>query len=383
MNMLAAGKESEAPDISLAKAVVDALPNPLIVLDGDEHICLANAAAENYFQASSTALLRHKLHDLVPFSSPVFGAVAQARNNAGVVNEYAIAVGTPRHGGERLVDIQAAPMTEQPNHVIVMLLERSMAHKIDRQLTSRGAARSVSGMASMLAHEIKNPLAGIRGAAQLLEPALGAEDRALARLICDETDRIRDLVDQMEVFSDERPLDKKPVNIHAVLERVKQLIVAGMPAGVTVREDYDPSLPPVLGNKDQLVQIFLNLAKNAAEAIDQSGEAGEIMITTAFRSGIRLTVPGSSERVTLPFEVCIHDTGPGVAEELRPNIFDPFVTTKPGGRGLGLALVAKIVRDHGGIVECIGRERGTTFRVLLPMLRDAPTPKDLEEEAIP
>ncbi len=383
MIMMAPEKKPEAPDALLAKAVIDALPNPLIVLNADEHICLANVAAENYFQASSNVLLRHKLRDLVPFSSPVFGAVAQARNIAGVVNEYAIAVGTPRLGGERLVDIQAALMTEQPDFVIVMLLERSMAHKIDRQLTSRGAARSVSGMASMLAHEIKNPLSGIRGAAQLLEPALGSEDRALARLICDETDRIRDLVDQMEVFSDERPLDKKPINIHAILERVKQLTVAGMAPGVSVREDYDPSLPPVLGNRDQLVQVFLNLAKNAAEAINQGGEAGEILITTAFRPGIRLTVPGTTDRITLPYEVCIHDTGPGVPEELRPNIFDPFVTTKPGGRGLGLALVAKIVRDHGGIVECIGRERGTTFRVLLPMLRGAETLREFDGDATP
>ena len=375
-----AAPPAEAP---LARAVVDALPNPLIVLDQDERICLANVAAEDYFQASSNVLLRHKLGDLVPFSSPVFGAVAQARASSGVVNEYSVAVGTPRLGGERLVDIQTTVMHDEPRYVIVMLLERSMALKIDRQLTSRGAARSVSGMATMLAHEIKNPLAGIRGAAQLLEPALGADDRALARLICDETDRIRDLVDQMEVFSDERPLEKKPVNIHAVLERVKQLTVAGMGHGITVREDYDPSLPPVLGNKDQLVQVFLNLAKNAAEAIRQGGEAGEILITTAFRPGIRLTVPGTTERITLPLEVCVHDTGPGVPEELRPNIFDPFVTTKPGGKGLGLALVAKIVRDHGGIIECVGRERGTTFRVLLPMLRGSYAPRDFDGETNP
>ena len=367
-------------DAPLAKAVLDAMPNPLIVIDEDERISLANVAAEDYFQVSSNILLRHRLRDIVPFSSPVFGAVAQARSVAGVVNEYSVAVGTPRLGGERLVDVQAAVMHEQPRFVIVMLLERSMALKIDRQLTSRGAARSVSGMATMLAHEIKNPLAGIRGAAQLLEPSLGADDRSLARLICDETDRIRDLVDQMEVFSDERPLEKSPVNIHAVLERVKQLTVAGMGQGVTVREDYDPSLPPVLGNKDQLVQVFLNLAKNAAEAIQQGGEAGEIIITTAFRPGIRLTVPGTTERITLPLEVCIHDTGPGVPEELRPNIFDPFVSTKPSGKGLGLALVAKIVRDHGGIVECVGRERGTTFRVLLPMLRGVEAPRDFERE---
>jgi two-component system nitrogen regulation sensor histidine kinase GlnL len=373
---LAAG----ARETPLVRAVVDALPNPLIVIDDSERVCLANAAAENYFQASSNVLLRHRLGDVVPFSSPVFGAVAQARALSGVVNEYSVAVGTPRLGGERLVDIQAAVMPDEPRYVIVMLLERSMALKIDRQLTSRGAARSVSGMASMLAHEIKNPLAGIRGAAQLLEPTLGDDDRALARLICEETDRIRDLVDQMEVFSDERPLDTRPVNIHAVLERVKRLMTAGIGQGVSVREDYDPSLPPVLGNKDQLVQVFLNLAKNAAEAIQAGGEAGEVLLTTAFRPGIRLTVPGTSERITLPLEVCVHDTGPGVPEELRPNIFDPFVTTKPGGKGLGLALVAKIVRDHGGIVECIGRERGTTFRVLLPMLRGTAAPRELDGE---
>lgn len=359
--------EIKAPP--LARIILDAIPNPLVVIDEHDRVSLANSAAENFFQISSSMLQRLKLSDLVPFSSPVIGAVAQAREQASAVNEYSIAVGSPRLGGERIVDLQAAPVNEDPRFAVIMLLERSMAHKIDRQLTSRGAALSVSGMASMLAHEIKNPLAGIRGAAQLLEPALGAEDRTLARLICDETDRIRDLVDQMEVFSDERPLDRRPVNIHVVLERVKQLLLAGMAPGVTVREDYDPSLPPVLGNRDQLVQVFLNLAKNAAEAITIGGEAGEITLTTAFRPGVRLTVPGSGERITLPLEVCVHDTGPGVAEELRQNIFDPFVTTKPGGRGLGLALVAKIVRDHGGIVECSPRDRGTTFRVLLPMLR--------------
>lgn len=375
-----ASSEPANPPPPLPRAIIDALPNPLLVIDNDNRICLANAAAENFFQASSAMLTRQGLSDIVPFSSPMFGAVAQARAISGIVNEYAIGVGTPRLGGERTVDLQTAVMPEDPRFVIVMLFERSMAHNIDRQLTSRGAARSVSGMASMLAHEIKNPLAGIRGAAQLLEPSLGEEDRSLARLICEETDRIRDLVDQMEVFSDERPLDLAPVNIHAVLERVKRLIVTSEPHGVVIREDYDPSLPPVLGNKDQLVQVFLNLAKNAVEAIAATGALGEITFTTAFKPGIRLTVPGSSARVTLPFEVCIKDTGPGVPDELRPNIFDPFVTTKPGGRGLGLALVAKIVRDHGGIVECANRSRGTTFRVLLPMMRSSREPAETVNE---
>lgn len=375
------GKVLELPvEFPLPRAIIDALPNPLLVIDAENRICLANAAAENYFQASSAMLTRQGLSDIVPFSSPVFSAVAQARAISGAVNEYAIGVGTPRLGGERTVDLQTAVMPEDPRYVMVILLERSMAHNIDRQLTSRSAARSVSGMASMLAHEIKNPLAGIRGAAQLIEPSLSAEDRSLARLICEETDRIRDLVDQMEVFSDERPLERAPVNIHAVLERVKQLVQAGEARGFAIREDYDPSLPPVLGNKDQLVQVFLNLAKNAAEAIASTGVPGEIVFTTAFKPGIRLMVPGSNERVTLPFEVCVKDTGPGVPDDLRPNIFDPFVSTKPGGRGLGLALVAKIVRDHGGIIECANRSRGTMFRVLLPMLRGRGAAETVSEE---
>jgi two-component system nitrogen regulation sensor histidine kinase GlnL len=352
----------------LAQAILDALPNPLVVIDGRDCICLVNGAAENFFKVSSAMLLRCRLDDLLPFSSSIFNAVTQARNTVGLVNEYDVAVGSPRLGGERLVDLQAAPMADDPFFVIIMLLERAVAHRIDRQLTSRNAARSVSGLAAMLAHEIKNPLAGIRGAAQLLEPSLGEEDRALARLICEETDRVRDLVDQMEVFSDERPLERIPVNIHAVLERVKQITLAGASSGLTMSENYDPSLPPVLGNRDQLVQVFLNLAKNATEAIGEG--SGNISFTTAFRPGFRLTMPNGSEQATLPLEVCIHDTGSGIPEELRPSIFEPFVTTKPGGRGLGLALVAKIVRDHGGTIECVGRNRGTTFRVLLPLARN-------------
>lgn len=352
--------------------LLDAIPNPILALDESNRIRFANAAAEDFFQAGKVALLRSALGDIVPFSSPAVSAVAEARRSGGTVNEHAISAGTPRFGGERSVDMQATLIHEAPRFVVVMLLERSMAHKIDRQLNHRGAARSVSGLASMLAHEIKNPLAGIRGAAQLIEPTLSSDDRALARLICDETDRIRDLVDQMEVFSDERPPERKPVNIHAVLEHVKAVIVAGLSRPIVIREDYDPSLPPVIGSRDQLVQVFMNLLKNAVEAIDEGGQSGEVLLSTAFRPGVRLTIAASGERVTLPLEVRVRDTGPGVPDDMRPHIFEPFVTTKIGGKGLGLALVAKIVHDHGGIVECEPNERGTTLRVLLPMMKEAP-----------
>lgn len=270
------------------------------------------------------------------------------------------------------------------NDMVRQLREsREEIQRLYRTQMSRAEHLATLGeLAAGLAHEIKNPLAGIRGAAQLLEPGLSSEDKTLTRLICAETDRIRDLVDQMEVFSDDRPVERKPVNIHIVLERVKHLAVAGIAGGVVIREEYDPSLPPVSGNHDQLVQVFLNLVKNAAEAVQAAGEGGEIVLTTAFRPGVRLTVQGTGERISLPLEVCVHDTGTGIPDDVKPHIFDPFITTKPGGKGLGLALVAKIIGDHGGVVESEARERGTTFRVLLPMLKgsdgsaaekDAPT----------
>src|SRR5262244_309550 len=350
-----------------ADALLHALPHPVIMVSPDGKIADANVAAEQFFEASTAMLRRHLLKELVPFGSPLLSLVDQVRTRGAAVNEYRVDLGTPRTPGERVVDLHVAPMPERSGYVVVMLQERTIADKMDRQLTHRGAARGVIALAAMLAHEIKNPLSGIRGAAQLLEQSAPDEDRTLTKLICDETDRIVKLVDRMEVFADERPIDREPVNIHVVFDHVKRLAQSGFGHHIKFVEEYDPSLPSVLANRDQLVQVFLNLLKNAGESIGEAATDGEIQLTTAFRPGVRLSMPGNKARVSLPLEFCIKDNGPGVPDDLLPHLFEPFVTTKPTGSGLGLALVAKIVGDHGGIIECESQPRHTIFRVLMPM----------------
>jgi len=353
--------------IASSDLVVNALPVPVLTVDMEGWIRGANAAAESFFDASFRVLQRQKLKDLLPFGSPVLTLVEEVRRRGASVSEYRIDIGNPRIGSERVVDVFATPIGNESDDVVLMLQERTIADKMDRQLTHRGAARSITALGAMLAHEIKNPLSGIRGAAQLLEQSADENDRMLTRLICDEADRIVKLVERMELFGDERPVERGPVNVHGVLDQVKRLAQSGFARHIRFVEQYDPSLPPVLGNRDQLVQVVLNLVKNAAEAIGIDALDGEIVLATAFRTGLKLQVPGAQDRVSLPIELTVQDNGPGIPPDLVGDLFDPFVTTKAQGSGLGLALVAKIVGDHGGIVECDPAPRRTTFRVLLPM----------------
>src|SRR5579859_760779 len=289
-------KSSGARPIDAARVPIDpdavlaALPTPVIVVDDGGHIRQVNPAAEQFFDAGASVLAGVLLTELVPADSPILALVEQARLSDGTVSEFGMHLETPRLS-QRLVSISVAPLVEQPGHVVLSFHALSIAAKIDRQLTHRHAARSVTAMAAMLAHEVKNPLSGIRGAAQLLEETVAPADRELTRLICEETDRICALVDRMDVFSDARPLERAPINIHEVLERVRTLAQNGFARTVRFVEDYDPSLPPVLGNRDRLIQVFLNLVKNAAEAVPEEG--GEIMLATAFQHGIRLAVAGS------------------------------------------------------------------------------------------
>ncbi|GAB6844928.1 two-component system nitrogen regulation sensor histidine kinase GlnL [Methylorubrum rhodinum] len=361
------GDEPDPASLPAAESVLNALPLPVLTIGPDERILRVNHAAELFFDASAKVMQRGRLRDIIPFASPIIALVAEVRRRRSSVAEYRVELIQPRSGAERSVDVFATPLRDEDDSVVLMLQERTIADKMNRQFTHRGAARSMVALGAMLAHEIKNPLAGIRGAAQLLELDREDEDRVLTRLICDESDRIVRIVERMELFGEERPVERGPVNVHGVLDQVKRSAQSGFARHIRFIENYDPSLPPVLGNRDQLIQVILNLVKNAAEAIGTDTVEGEITLSTAFRTGLRLQVPGSRERVSLPIEVAVRDNGPGIPADLLSDLFDPFVTTKAQGSGLGLALVAKIVGDHGGIVECDPVPRRTAFRILLPM----------------
>lgn len=340
-----------------------ALPFPAFLIDADELIADVNDAAEGFCVLSRKQMRGKALEKFAGAGSVVVDAIRQTKGSMRSVMLHDVTVGWG--GKDRgIANVQATRIGE--SEVLLLLHPRSIADKMDRSLSHRNAARSVAGMAAMLAHEIRNPLAGISGAAQLLSRSLGADDRALTEVIEDEAKRIGDLVNRVEAFGDMGPGLVEPINIHDVIDRAKRVAAVGFAAHMRFKDAFDPSIPPTAGSADQLMQVMVNLLKNAAEA---SPKGGVITLKTTYRPGVRLSLPGSRSQ-SLPIEISVSDNGPGIAAGIQDDVFEPFVSSKASGTGLGLSLVSKIMADHGGVVDCHSDSSGTEFRLLLPVWKE-------------
>lgn len=360
----AASPDPVAGKLPESLALLEALPIAILSLDNDNKVASVNGAAEALLGLSRSQLLNKALSEHIAADSPLFALIEAARAGASAVGESDMTLSGPRLAIEHAA-VDVAMVNAATGLVALVLQDRDLEWRLSQQAVSRDAVRSAKAIAAMLAHEVKNPLSGIRGAAQLLESKVPPGDRQLTQLICEETDRIVGLVNGLEVFTDSRPAPMSAVNIHEVLGHVRRLAEAGFGRDVAFREEYDPSLPSVLGNRDQLIQVFLNLFKNAAEALPIHG--GVIAIGTRYRPGLSVSEPGAGSRRRLGLVVTVQDNGAGVPDALKAQLFEPFVSGKSGGKGLGLALVAKLVTDHGGLIDCDSQPGRTVFSVILPI----------------
>jgi two-component system, NtrC family, nitrogen regulation sensor histidine kinase GlnL len=356
---IARGGLTTAPSGPAADALVAALPVALIVLDSEGCIGAVNAAAEILLNASAAALLHKPFGMVLRLPEPCLAGLRDDTQFTAFDADVEF-----HRGGRARVDFHATPLVDYPGWRLIALHGAASAQGIGER---RRSSRAAVGAAAMLAHEIKNPLAGIRGAAQLLDAGANDDTRRMTQLIRTEVDRVTALIDRMEQFTDDRPLGRAPENIYSILDHARSVAANGFATGIDIRDAFDPSLPPVLVHRDSMIQVILNLLKNASEAV--AGTGGSILLTTRYRHGV--AVPGEGGRLSVPIELCVVDDGPGPPTEITDHLFEPFVSSKASGRGLGLALVDKLVRDNGGIVQFAreGQPERTVFRLLLPRAR--------------
>ncbi len=349
-------------------ALWNSLPVPALLLNRDDTIAESNPSAEAFLNLSAKSLKDATVWDKVMIDAPLESAYARASENRTSLFVNDVDVGS----GERppmQCNIQFAPLRDETDDKMLMIFEpREMATRLNKSAQSIRAAKSAIGMAEMLAHEIKNPLAGITGAAQLLSMTLSNGDRELTDMIVDESRRIVALLDQVEQFGNLQPPNHAPVNIHDVLDRARQSASVGFGAHMMFIEDYDPSLPPTYADADQLLQVLLNLLKNASEA---GGAGGSIRLHTFYEPALRLQrADGSAAQ--LPLQIEIIDDGPGLPPAIAADVFEPFISGRENGTGLGLALVSKLIADVDGWISVDSVPGRTVFRVSLPTV-----PKDV------
>ena len=357
------GLRSDQEGPSLAEQMT-VLPVATLVVRPDNRIAEANVRAETLLNMARSAIIGSDVARTIRI------AEAGARFDIWHSNKAVAAYDIKVHAGrtaEMELDLMIAPIVDHDGWRVVSLHAQSEARKIGRR-SSTGGARSAMGAAAILAHEIKNPLSGIRGAAQLLESSNGGRDSALTQLICNEVDRIAALIDRMQDFTTDRTLECQSGNIYPLIDRAAGIAAAGFARNIRIIKSYDPSLPFAHINDDALVQVMINLLKNAAEALEHVDQP-RIRVETAFRHGVSVVVGGGKGSAVLPIEILVIDNGPGVPEHILDHLFNPFITAKRDGQGLGLALVDKLVRDMNGFVQ-YSRDRDageSCFRVLLPM----------------
>lgn len=346
---------------ALADTIWTSLPIPAFVLDADDRIADLNPPAEQFLNASARTIRGQPVFDRLAIDAPLEGAFARVRADLSplFINGVDVSGG---NAAPMICNIQIAPLTGIPGHVLLLMEPRQIADRMDRAHSVVSAAKSAIGMAEMLAHEIKNPLAGITGAAQLLSMNLGKDDLELTDLIVSESRRIVGLLEQVEQFGNVNPPKTQAVNIHDVLDRARRSAVVGFAAKMRFCEDYDPSLPLALGDPDQLLQVVLNLVKNAAEA---SESGGTITLHTYYEQSLRVHREDGGGRA-LPLQIEVIDDGPGLPAEIAGDVFDPFVSGRENGTGLGLALAAKIISEHEGWISVSSAPGRTVFRISLP-----------------
>lgn len=339
------------------------LPVPAFLLDSKDRFAEVNSAGEQFLNQSVRSIRGAPAFERLIVEGTLIDAVARVR-----AGESALFVNNTDIGVENrapvLCNVQLAPMSGMTGHVLILAEPRHIAHRLDRAQSAKSAARSAIGMAEMLAHEIKNPLAGITGAAQLLSMNLSGEDREMTDLIVSETRRVSNLLEQVEQFGNLSPPKRKAVNVHDLLDRVRRSASVGFAAHMRLEEHYDPSLPPTYVDGDQLLQVFMNLVKNASEVAPKEG--GTIELRTFYDPSLRVRVSDGSVRA-LPLQVEIVDNGPGLPAEISAEVFEPFVSGRENGTGLGLALVSKIIAEHDGWISVESSPGRTVFRISLPV----------------
>jgi len=348
-------------------AGLDLLASAVLLIDGANHIVYANAAAENLLESSLKAMSRQTLGDLFINAAELDNIAAQAR--AHKFSDLRQELTLERLGRDALqVHTIVSALEEPAGGVLVELRETVQQMKLDREERLLDQSQVNKELIRNLAHEIKNPLGGIRGAAQLLEMELPplhlGQLREYTQVIIKEADRLQTLVDRL-LAPHRRPHIVGDVNIHEVLERVRSLMMAEFPSGLAILRDYDASLPEFRGDKEQLIQTVLNIAHNAAQALAGRIEAGDAQIT--FRTRVARQVTLAKVRYNLALDLHIIDNGPGISPQIRDRIFYPLVSGREGGSGLGLTLAQTFVHQHLGVIECESRPGYTDFRILLPL----------------